>query len=106
MIHNNREINVTQPYLPPLAEFIPYLEKIWDNKIEIIKSQLKPTFDKYLSGCEIGRSRISPLPEVGSIKLNNIRIVVVLPEPLGPTKPQIVPSGTSKVAFFTATKSP
>lgn len=26
-------IYVTQPYLPPLAEFIPYLEKIWDNKI-------------------------------------------------------------------------
>jgi dTDP-4-amino-4,6-dideoxygalactose transaminase len=24
---------VTQPYLPPLEEFIPYLEKIWDNKI-------------------------------------------------------------------------
>jgi dTDP-4-amino-4,6-dideoxygalactose transaminase len=26
-------IYVTQPYLPPLAEFIPYLEKIWENKI-------------------------------------------------------------------------
>lgn len=26
-------IYVTQPYLPPLEEFIPYLEKIWDNKI-------------------------------------------------------------------------
>ncbi len=24
---------VTQPYLPPLQEFIPYLEAIWDNKI-------------------------------------------------------------------------
>lgn len=24
---------VTQPYLPPLEEFIPYLEKIWDNKV-------------------------------------------------------------------------
>jgi len=24
---------VTQPYLPPLEEFIPYLEKIWDSKI-------------------------------------------------------------------------
>lgn len=24
---------VTQPYLPPLQEFIPYLEQIWDNKI-------------------------------------------------------------------------
>lgn len=26
-------IYVTQPYLPPLEELIPYLEKIWDNKI-------------------------------------------------------------------------
>jgi dTDP-4-amino-4,6-dideoxygalactose transaminase len=26
-------IFVTQPYLPPLDEFIPYLEKIWANKI-------------------------------------------------------------------------
>ncbi|MBN9547259.1 MAG: DegT/DnrJ/EryC1/StrS family aminotransferase [Alphaproteobacteria bacterium] len=24
---------VTQPYLPPLEEFLPYLQKIWDNKI-------------------------------------------------------------------------
>ncbi len=24
---------VTQPYLPPLEEFIPYLEKIWESKI-------------------------------------------------------------------------
>jgi len=29
----NKPIYVTQPYLPPLAEFIPYLEKIWENKI-------------------------------------------------------------------------
>ena len=26
-------IYVTQPYLPPLEEFIPYLEQIWDKKI-------------------------------------------------------------------------
>ena len=28
-----KPIFVTQPYLPPLSEFIPYLEKIWENKI-------------------------------------------------------------------------
>jgi len=28
----SKPIYVTQPYLPPLEEFIPYLEKIWDNK--------------------------------------------------------------------------
>ncbi len=28
-----KNIFVTQPYLPPLDEFVPYLEKIWENKI-------------------------------------------------------------------------
>lgn len=28
----DRPIYVTQPYLPPLAEFIPYLEQIWQNR--------------------------------------------------------------------------
>ena len=28
----NKPITVTQPCLPPLEEFIPYLQKIWDNK--------------------------------------------------------------------------
>jgi dTDP-4-amino-4,6-dideoxygalactose transaminase len=30
---DRRPIYVTQPYLPPLAEFVPYLEAIWDNRI-------------------------------------------------------------------------
>lgn len=30
---SKKPIYVTQPYLPPLAEFVPYLEKIWSNKI-------------------------------------------------------------------------
>ena len=29
--HIENSIPVTQPYLPPLTEFLPYLEKIWDN---------------------------------------------------------------------------
>lgn len=28
----NKIITVTQPHLPPLEEFIPYLEKIWESK--------------------------------------------------------------------------
>ena len=28
-----KNIYVTQPTLPPLDEFIPYLEQIWENKI-------------------------------------------------------------------------
>ena len=30
---NKKNIYVTQPALPPLNEFIPYLQQIWDNKI-------------------------------------------------------------------------
>jgi dTDP-4-amino-4,6-dideoxygalactose transaminase len=30
--HEIPPIYVTQPYLPPLAEFVPYLEQIWENK--------------------------------------------------------------------------
>ena len=29
----NKPIYVTQPFLPPLEEFIPYLEEIWNSKI-------------------------------------------------------------------------
>ena len=29
---SDKPIYVTQPYLPPLEEFIPYLEKIWESK--------------------------------------------------------------------------
>ena len=32
-MNNKKSIYVTQPYLPPLKEFLPYLEKIWENKI-------------------------------------------------------------------------
>lgn len=28
----DKPITVTKPYLPPLAEFIPYLEEIWENE--------------------------------------------------------------------------
>jgi dTDP-4-amino-4,6-dideoxygalactose transaminase len=28
----NKPITVTQPFLPPLEEFIPYLQKIWESK--------------------------------------------------------------------------
>lgn len=30
---NDEPVFVTRPYLPPLEEFIPYLEAIWENKI-------------------------------------------------------------------------
>jgi len=30
---DNKPVFVTQPYLPPLDEFLPYLQQIWDSKI-------------------------------------------------------------------------
>jgi dTDP-4-amino-4,6-dideoxygalactose transaminase len=30
---DDKPLYVTRPYLPPLADFIPHLEKIWDNRI-------------------------------------------------------------------------
>lgn len=30
---SDKPVFVTQPFLPPLEEFIPYLEKIWDSKV-------------------------------------------------------------------------
>lgn len=30
---SEKPIYVTQPYLPPLEEFIPYLQEIWDSKV-------------------------------------------------------------------------
>lgn len=30
---SDKQIYVTQPYLPPLEEFVPYMEQIWNNKI-------------------------------------------------------------------------
>lgn len=33
MKDNNKPVYVTQPYLPPLEEFIPSLQRIWDSRI-------------------------------------------------------------------------
>src|SRR3569623_603384 len=46
------QIYVTQPYLPPLDEFIPYLEKIWESKQLTnngpIHQQLEQALGEYL----------------------------------------------------------
>src|SRR5688572_27970136 len=43
------------------------------------------------------------LPAVGRISPNSIRIVVVLPEPLGPRNPYTAPRGTARSTSLTAT---
>lgn len=42
-------ITVTQPALPPLNEFIPYLEKIWDNKWLTNNGPFHQQFEKELA---------------------------------------------------------
>lgn len=32
-MNRNEKVFVTQPYLPPLREFIPYLEEIWNSEV-------------------------------------------------------------------------
>lgn len=46
---NNKKITVTQPAIPPLNEFIPYLEKIWDNKWLTNNGPFHQEFEKELA---------------------------------------------------------
>ena len=46
------------------------------------------------------------VPEVGGLRVVIIRIVVVLPEPFGPSNPRTVPVGTVNEMSSTAVKSP
>jgi dTDP-4-amino-4,6-dideoxygalactose transaminase len=41
-------IYVTQPHMPPLSEFIPYLEKIWDSKVLTNGGPFHQQFEKAL----------------------------------------------------------
>jgi dTDP-4-amino-4,6-dideoxygalactose transaminase len=46
IMNKEKPIFVTQPALPPLDEFIPYLKKIWDNKILTNNGPLHKEFEK------------------------------------------------------------
>ena len=43
-------IYVTQPDLPPLADFLPYLEKIWDNRVLTNGGPFHKQFEAELAG--------------------------------------------------------
>lgn len=49
MKKNNKPIYVTQPALPDLAEFIPYLEKIWESKWLTNNGPFHKEFEKKLA---------------------------------------------------------
>jgi len=46
----NKMIYVTQPSLPPLEEFLPYLEEIWENKWLTNNGPLHQQLEKALAG--------------------------------------------------------
>ncbi|MDD2635914.1 MAG: DegT/DnrJ/EryC1/StrS family aminotransferase [Bacteroidales bacterium] len=48
-MENNKPIYVTQPSLPGLSEFIPYLEQIWENKILTNNGPFHQQLEKELS---------------------------------------------------------
>ena len=50
----------------------------------------------------IGRPSTRAVPAVGSIRPISMRMVVVLPEPLGPRKPKTLPRGTRRSIPSTA----
>jgi dTDP-4-amino-4,6-dideoxygalactose transaminase len=47
---NEKPLYVTQPYLPPLQEFIPYLEQIWESRILTNRGPFHQELEKAL--CE------------------------------------------------------
>lgn len=46
---NNKQITVTSPLLPPLEEFIPYLQQIWDSKWITNNGQFHQRLEKALA---------------------------------------------------------
>lgn len=49
MKKSNQPIYVTQPSLPPLAEFVKYLEKIWESKRVTNQGEFHQQFEKELA---------------------------------------------------------
>lgn len=45
---SSKPIFVTQPYLPPLEEFMPYLQQIWENKILTNGGSMHQQFEQEL----------------------------------------------------------
>src|SRR3954453_15914202 len=65
-----------------------------------------PTRCRYAPGSSIDRPRTVPAPAVGRTRPSSIAMVVVLPEPLGPTNPATTPRGSSRSRPETAVRWP
>src|SRR5580698_3785791 len=65
-----------------------------------------PTLCMYVAGSVRLPPRIVPLPDVGRTRPSSMRIVVVLPAPFGPTKPQTEPAGRASATSSTTVRVP
>src|SRR5579884_1009942 len=65
-----------------------------------------PTRLRYRGGSAIDSPSTRAVPEDGRISPSIIRMVVVFPDPLGPTNPTTRPDGTSMVRSLTAERFP
>lgn len=78
---NNKPITVTQPCLPPLDEFIPYLEKIWENKWLTnngpLHQQLEEELAKYLGVKYISLFSNGTLALISALQALNIQGEVI-----------------------------
>jgi dTDP-4-amino-4,6-dideoxygalactose transaminase len=78
---NKKPIYVTQPSLPPLEEFIPYLEQIWENKILTnngpFHKQLEQDLCKYLGVPYICLFSNATIALITAIKALNLKGEVI-----------------------------
>jgi dTDP-4-amino-4,6-dideoxygalactose transaminase len=65
---NALTINATRPFLPPLEEFLPYLQTIWDNRVLTNSGPFHRQFEQELEG-HLGVANAS-LFSNGTIALN------------------------------------
>ena len=87
---NNKQITVTSPLLPPLEEFIPYLQEIWDSKWITnnghFHQQLEQTLAEYLG------------VEYISVFTNGTLPLITALQALGLTKGEVITTPYSFVA--------
>ena len=72
-----KTINVTQPNMPPLDEFIPYLEKIWENKTLTnngpFHDQLEHALCDYLGVAEVALFTNGTLALMTALQVMNLK---------------------------------
>ncbi|GHU81643.1 aminotransferase [Bacteroidia bacterium] len=76
-----KKITVTQPYLPPLEEFVPYLQQIWDNKWLTnngpLHQQLEKELAEYLGVTYISLFANGTLALISALQALNIQGEVI-----------------------------